>query len=118
MVVAGVARRGPGGGEVEVRFMPRCLKECDPETLTPVIESRWLDGYDTEAVFRNVKCPALLFRADESVGGMLAKAPGEHLARWLPDCTVIDWPNTRHLIHWLQPEATAKYVTGFLESLE
>lgn len=102
---------------VSIRFMAKCLQSCDPEVLTPLIESRWLDGYDTEAIFHNVKCPALMLRADEAVGGMLAKAPGDELARWLPDCTLIELPGTGHLIHWLQPEATAKFTTMFLESL-
>ena len=102
---------------VSIRFMAKCLKQSDPELLTPVIDAVWLDGFDVENVFRNVKCPALLFRGDESVGGMLSKDEGTRLARLLPDCTLIEWPGTGHLIHWLQPDATAKYVTGFLESL-
>jgi pimeloyl-ACP methyl ester carboxylesterase len=102
---------------VSVRFMARCLREADPEVLTAVIESRWLDGFDVESVFTNVKCPALLFRADEAAGGMLAKAEGDRLMRLLPDGTVMDWPGTGHLIHWLQPDAVAKFTIGFLESL-
>ena len=102
---------------VSIRFMAKSLQTCDPEVLTPVIEGRWLDGYDMEGIFRNVKCPTMLFRADESCGGMLAKAEGDRLMRCLADGTLIDWPGTGHLIHWLQPDATAKYAMGFLESL-
>jgi pimeloyl-ACP methyl ester carboxylesterase len=102
---------------VSIRFMAKCLKSCDPEVLTAVIESRWLDGFDVEAVFSGVKCPALLFRADEGSGGMLAKAEGDRVARLIPDCTVVEWPATGHLIHWLQPETVAKFTTGFLEAL-
>jgi lipase len=102
---------------VSIRFMARSLKSCDPEVLTPLIDAVWLDGYDVEYVFHNVKCPALLFRGDESLGGMLARDEGMRLVRLLPDCTLIEWPGTGHLIHWMQPDATAKLVTGFLEAL-
>jgi pimeloyl-ACP methyl ester carboxylesterase len=101
---------------VSIRFMAKSLKSFDPEALTPVIESRWLDGFDMENVFRGVKCPALLFRADETVGGMLARSEGERIAGLMADCTTIDWPGVGHLVHWLQPEAAAKYTIGFLES--
>lgn len=102
---------------VSIRFMAKCMKVCDPEVLTPVIDALWLDGYDVEHIFRNVKCPALLFRGDESLGGMLAKDEGARLARLLPDCTLIEWPGVGHLIHWFQADATAKYLTGFLEAI-
>ena len=105
------------GDPVSIRFMAKCLKSFDPLAMTPVLDSRWLDGFDVETTFSNVKCPALLFRADEALGGMLAKAEGDRIARLMSDCTTIEWPDTGHLIHWMQPEATAKYLTGFLESL-
>ncbi len=102
---------------VSIRFMAKSMKSCDPEVLTPVIDAVWLDGFDVENVFRNVKCPALLFRADESLGGMLAPDEGMRLVRLLPDCTLIEWPGVGHLIHWFQADATAKFLTGFLEAL-
>lgn len=103
---------------VSIRFMAKSMKWCDPEVLTPVIAEHWLDGYDVEGIFRNVKCPALLFRADEALGGMLDKEEVSRLARLLSDCTLIEWPGTGHLIHWMQSDATARLLTGFLEALE
>jgi pimeloyl-ACP methyl ester carboxylesterase len=104
--------------DVSIRFMARWLKAFDPAALTPVIESRWLDGFDMEQVFRGVKCPALLFRGDEGEGGMLAKGEGDRIARLMSDCTTIEWPGVGHLIHWREPEAVAKYTVSFLEALE
>ena len=45
------------------------------------------------------------------------KPEADRLARLMADCTAIEWPGVGHLIHWLQPEALAKYTIGFLESL-
>jgi pimeloyl-ACP methyl ester carboxylesterase len=111
------SRTGAIRDAVSIRFMAKCLKATDPEVLTPVIDAVWLDGFDVENVYSNVHCPALLFRADESLGGMLTKEEGGRVARLLPDCTLIEWPGTGHLIHWMQPDATAKFVTGFLAAL-
>ncbi len=103
---------------VSIRFMAKSLKSFDPEALTPVIESRWLDGFDMEAVFAGVKCPALLFRADEAAGGMLAWTEGDRIARLMADCTTIDWrPGVGRQSTGCQPEAVAKHTIGFLESL-
>jgi pimeloyl-ACP methyl ester carboxylesterase len=102
---------------VSLRFLARCLQQLDPEVLTPLLQERWLDGYDPEAVHRQVACPALLLRADESCGGMLPPADADRFAHWLADGTRIDFPGVSHLIHWLAPEATLRFVTGFLESL-
>ncbi len=48
-----------------LRFTARCLQDLDPETLTPLLELRWLDGYDQPSILSAVRCPALLLRADE-----------------------------------------------------
>jgi pimeloyl-ACP methyl ester carboxylesterase len=106
-----------GRDAVSIRFMAKSLKSCDPEVLSPIIESRWLDGYEMEGTFKKVQCPALLLRGDEASGGMLPRPAGEELMRWLPDGTLIEWPGTGHLIHWFQSDKTAKFLTGFLEAL-
>lgn len=102
---------------VSLRFLARCLQQLDPEVLTPLLQESWLDGYDPEAVHRQVGCPALLLRADEACGGMLPPADADRFANWLADGTRIDFPGVSHLIHWLVPEMTLRFVTGFLESL-
>jgi pimeloyl-ACP methyl ester carboxylesterase len=102
---------------VALRFLARCLQQLDPEVLTPVLEGRWLEEYEAEAVYRGVGCPALLLRADDSCGGMLPKHDADQIAVWLSDGTVIDFPGVGHLIHWQAAEATQQFVTGFLESL-
>jgi len=107
------AQRDP----VSIRFMAKSLKDCDPETLTPVLEARWLDGFNIEETFKKIRCPVMLFRGDETAGGMLPKAEGERLMRCLADGTLVEWTGTGHLIHWMQTDAVARFVTGFLESL-
>jgi pimeloyl-ACP methyl ester carboxylesterase len=117
--------KGPDGpvrlGELRdgtsLRFLARCLEDLDPEVLTPVLEGRWLEGFEPERVWRGVRCPALLLRGEERLGGMVSAQEAERMARGMRDCTVLAVSGVGHLIHWLQTETTLRLVTGFLESL-
>ena len=53
-----------------LRFTASCLQQLDPNVLLPIVEGRWLESYETEAVFRAIRCPALLLQADVAVGGL------------------------------------------------
>jgi pimeloyl-ACP methyl ester carboxylesterase len=117
---------GPGGttqrlgdfrDAASLRFLARCLKDVDPEVLTPLNSGRWLEGYDVEATMRGVKCPALILRGDEAKGGMLNRREAEQWAAWMSDATLIDVPGVGHLIHWMETETTIRLLLSFLESL-
>jgi pimeloyl-ACP methyl ester carboxylesterase len=121
-------RTGPAGGPAgprlgdvrdasSLRFSARCLRDLDPDVLTPLVEGRWLDGYEWEAVWRGVRCPALLLCGDEGCGGMLARAEAGRMARAMADCTLVELPGVGHLIHWMETATTVRLVTGFLETL-
>lgn len=124
--LAAVPLSGPGGttqrlgdfrDAASLRFLARCLKDVDPEVLTPLNAGRWLDGYDVEATMRGVKCPALILRGDEARGGMLNRHEAEQWAAWMSDATLIDVPGVGHLIHWMETETTIRLLLSFLESL-
>lgn len=100
-----------------LRFVARCLEQLDPEVLTPVIDGRWLDGFDLETVLRGVRCPALLLRADERCGGMLGPAEAAAWAGWMADCVRIDFPGAGHLLHGVATESVLRVVLPFLESI-
>jgi pimeloyl-ACP methyl ester carboxylesterase len=100
-----------------LRFSARCLEQVDPAVLTPLLDNRWLEGYDSEQIWRRVRCPALILRGEEQQGSMLSRAEAEALAASMADGLVVDVAGAGHLIHWQQPEATARLCLGFLESL-
>jgi pimeloyl-ACP methyl ester carboxylesterase len=117
---------GPSGQSIRLgelrdatalRFGARCLRDLDPDVLTPLLDGQWLAGYDWERALSGVRCPALLLRADEACGGMLSVSAAGAMTERLADCARIDLPGCGHLIHWEQPEKTLRYVVGFLESL-
>ncbi len=99
-----------------LRFLARCLKDVDPEVLTPLNAGRWLECYEVETIMRHVNCPAMILRADEAKGGMLNRVEAEQWAGWMSDAMLIDVP-TGHLIHWMETETTIRLLLSFLESL-
>jgi pimeloyl-ACP methyl ester carboxylesterase len=101
-----------------LRFSARCLQDLDPDVLAPLLELYWLEGYDQASLMAQVRCPALLLRADERFGGMMPRTDAEQLTARMADCTVIDLMGCGHAVHWLEGEKTVRYVVGFLESLQ
>ncbi|MFN3652524.1 MAG: alpha/beta fold hydrolase [Armatimonadota bacterium] len=117
----------PGGGTVrlgdlrdapQLRFSARCLQRLDPAVLDPIVESRWLDGYEVETVMRGLRCPSLLLAGDPDAGGMLSSFDSDRLVELAADCVRVEFPGVGHLIHWSQPERLLLQVLPFLESLE
>ena len=100
-----------------LRFSASCLRQLDPNVLTPLIEGRWLEGYDVPEVFGKIRCPVLLLRADDAVGGMLPAGEARQLTSYLNEGVMVEIPNVGHLLHLLAPETVLRLTSGFLESL-
>ncbi|MFO0866698.1 MAG: alpha/beta hydrolase [Gemmataceae bacterium] len=101
-----------------LRFVARCLRDLDPQVLAPVLEYRWLEGFDLLEAARRVRCPALLLAGDANVGGMLPSEDARCLEAALSDCTRIDLPNVGHLIHASAPDTYLRLALHFLDSLD
>ncbi len=112
---------GPRLGDLRdataLRFSAQCLTMLDPDVFPPILDGRWLEGFDIDAILPRITCPALLLQADEALGGMLSDRTAERAASLMPRCTRIRMPQVGHLVHWMQTETTLRLVTGFLESL-
>lgn len=100
-----------------LRFSARSLQDLDPTTLDVLLDGDWLAGYDYQAVFRAIRCPALLLRADENFGGMLPRSDAEQIAKLVPGCSLVDFPREGHLLHWMATETICRLVMGFLEAV-
>jgi pimeloyl-ACP methyl ester carboxylesterase len=125
-VLAELPVRGPNGttcrlGDVRdgaaLRFSARCLRDLDAEVLSPLLEGRWLEGYELDAFAAGAACPTLLLRGDDTTGGMLNAADADHLAGRMADCTRIDVPGAGHQLHWLATDTVLRLTSSFLESL-
>jgi pimeloyl-ACP methyl ester carboxylesterase len=100
-----------------IRFTARCLRDLDPEVLTPILERHLLEGIDLRGQMVRVGCPALLLRADEAFGGMLLGNEAAEAVRLFRDVVLIERRGVGHLIHWQETDATLRFLLGFLEAL-
>lgn len=98
-------------------YTARCLKELDPEVLTPLLDNTLLDVSTWLEQVRRVSCPTLLLHGELERGGMLGRTDAEEMAKEMRDAMTIPLPNVGHLLHWLATEEMTRYVLGFLESL-
>jgi pimeloyl-ACP methyl ester carboxylesterase len=100
-----------------LRFMAACLKLLDPEVWDPILEGRWLEGFDVAQVLAKISCPVLLLHGNVGEGGMLDDQAAAEVQRRLANCTRVRVPRAGHLIHQLERETTLRLTSEFLESI-
>jgi pimeloyl-ACP methyl ester carboxylesterase len=100
-----------------LRFTVRCLSAMDPAVLDPILQRRWLTGYDPPEVAASVRCPVLLFQADSAVGGMLSADDAAMFCRLAPQTLLVPAPGRGHLIHNTSADFMLRYLVPFLESV-
>jgi len=113
----GFKRLGDLRDRASLAWSARCLSQLDPEVLTPVIEGRWLDGYDFPALLSRIRCPVLLLQADQAAGGALTDADAAAAVTALPSCEHIRFPGIGHQLHRDRPLAVLQAVQDFAASL-
>ncbi len=109
----GFKRLGDLRDRASLAWSAQCLSQLDPEVLTPVIEGRWLDGYDFPAALSCVRCPTLLLQADPSAGGALTDADAESLVSIVSDCKHVRFPGCGHNLHRDRPASVLRAFADF-----
>jgi pimeloyl-ACP methyl ester carboxylesterase len=110
-------RLGELRDRASLAWSAECLSQLDPEVLTPVIEGRWLDGYDFPSLLAGLRCPILLLQADPSAGGALTDADAESLKSIISTCQQIRFPSCGHNLHRDRPESVLRAFADFAASL-
>lgn len=110
-------RLGDVRDAAQLRFMASCLKQLDPAVLRPVIEARWLAGFDWPQVFSRIKCPLLLLQADEAAGGMLMDCDAVQAKALAADCTLVKLRGCGHNMHVGRTQDVVNIVHAFLEGV-
>jgi pimeloyl-ACP methyl ester carboxylesterase len=90
-----------------------CLRRLDPKVLTPVIEGRWLDGYDFPSLLSGVRCPTLLLQADPSAGGALTDDDAATLNSLVAGCQHVRFPGCGHNLHRDRPKEVLEALQSF-----
>ncbi len=114
----GFKRLGELRDRDSLAWSAECLSQLDPEVLTPVIEGRWLEGYDVAAVLSQVLCPVLLLQADPLAGGALTDADANRVLAALTSSEHIRFPGVGHQLHRDRPDAVTHALQDFAASLQ
>lgn len=101
----------------QLRLGAAGLLRMDPSVLEPIVEQRWLAGYDLRGVLSAIRCPMLLLQGDVTLGGMLTDADADLAEELVGECLRIRCGRVGHLIHWSDAAGMDRWTTGFLESL-
>lgn len=110
----GVTKRlGEFRDRASLAWSAKCLSQLDPEVLTPLIEGRWLEGYDTVTVAARIRCPVLLLQGDMKFGGALSDGDAQSFASAVANCRHETFPGSGHMLHWVQPERIAQLINTF-----
>jgi pimeloyl-ACP methyl ester carboxylesterase len=113
----GLTRLGNLRSRESLQFSGDCLSQLDPEVFTPIIEGRWLSGYDEKEFFARVRCPVLILQADPSAGGAMTDADAELALATMAHCRRVQFRGTGHLIHRDQADAVIRAITEFTSTL-
>jgi len=113
----GVKRLGELRDRASLQWSATCLAQLDPEVLTPIIEGRWLDGYETADILPRISCPVLLLQGDPSAGGALTDEDARFALHHMTHCRLQRFPGVSHQIHRTQPEAVLLALREFTSTL-
>lgn len=95
----GMKRLGELRDRSSLEWSAQCLSQLDPEVLTPVVEGRWLDGYDLADLLASIRCPTLLLQGDPKAGGALTDADAATAVAALLSCQYVRFPGCGHQLH-------------------
>ena len=112
----GLKRLGDVRDAASLRSSVECLKLVDPAVFMPLIEGRWLEGFDYLDYFSRIRCPALLLQADAKRGGALQDADAEAAVKLMPKCAR-EKIDCGHSVHWEQTATVLRLMNGFLATL-
>ncbi|MFY9253667.1 MAG: alpha/beta hydrolase [Fuerstiella sp.] len=101
----------------QLRFAASCLQKLDPNVFGPMLNGNWLEGFDVDKVFSNLKCPALLLQADVAAGGMLTNDDADHVLALNADLVRVRFEGVAHGMHWTATPRLLNTVLPFLESV-
>ncbi|HBJ37568.1 MAG TPA: hypothetical protein DDZ51_22995 [Planctomycetaceae bacterium] len=113
----GFKRLGEMRDRASLQWNAQCLSQLDPEVLTPVIEGRWLDGFDVHAELSRIDCPTLLLQADPKTGGALTDGDAEAACAAIASCWHVRFAGCGHQLHRDRPQEVLRKFDDFVTSM-
>lgn len=99
-----------------IRLSAEFLVSVDPNVYSPILERRWLDGYDFQTIRSGINCPSLLMQADDRCGSMMTQGDAQEWAQSVKNCTLVRFPGVGHHIRRSAGRELMPVVESFLKS--
>lgn len=111
----GFKRLGELRDRSSLNWSAQCLSQIDPELLTPVIEGRWLEGYEIADILASIRCPTLLLQGDPTTGGALTDADATSVLAGLSSCQHVRFSGCGHQLHRDRPQEVLQALRQFMQ---
>lgn len=95
------------------RARANCLSHVDPAVVAMMMDQRHMEGYDTDALLRQIGCPVLLIQGNPGLGAALRDEDVTYVTARLRNCQVVQM---REVGHGLPPDSLLPMITDFLRS--
>jgi pimeloyl-ACP methyl ester carboxylesterase len=93
------------------RARANCLSRVDPTVVAMMMEQRHMDGYDPDALLRQIGCPVLLIQGNPGLGAALRDEDVTYMTARLRNCQVLQM---QEVGHGLPPDSLLPVITDFL----
>jgi len=72
------------------------MSHVDPTVVASILEGRDVEGYDTDALLRQITCPVLLLRGNPALGSALRDEDVTYMEERLQNCEIVDMQEVGH----------------------
>lgn len=93
------------------------LHRTDPRTLDPVLDGTLFDGFVPDLDLAQIACPVHLIAGGYERGGAMRESDIARVAALIPTCSHRVWSDLGHDFHTIRPQAYAREVLAFVDSL-
>ena len=72
------------------------LSHVDPDVVLTILEDRHIEGYDTDALLRQITCPVLLIQGNPELGAALNDEDVKYMAERIQSCDIVHMQDVGH----------------------
>ena len=109
-----IAEKYPKMDEQRRKSRAGTLSHVDPDVVLTILEDRHVEGYETDALLRQITCPVLLIQGNPELGAALQDDDMKYMVERIQNCDVV---HMEDIGHGLPSGETLLSVQKFIESV-